>query len=187
VRYPEATRLLITADGGGSNGSRVRLWKRELQKLANELGLDIVVSHLPPGTPEPVRRMVCVPSTCAASSKSITGHRENHSENYFIITDFKYISCVSPNRNVFVRTSSSAIPKIEGDGSPTHLLFFRLTDDFLVHTIWLYDWQRILQDGRFKVHRVRNEHRSYIFNVNERLDGLAILYERPHSIRPQPV
>ena len=50
ARYPEATRLLITADGGGSNGSRVRLWKRELQKLANELGLDIAVSHLPPGT-----------------------------------------------------------------------------------------------------------------------------------------
>ena len=50
ARYPEATRLLITADGGGSNGSRVRLWKRELHKLANELGLDIVVSHLPPGT-----------------------------------------------------------------------------------------------------------------------------------------
>jgi len=50
ARYLDATRLLITADGGGSNGSRVRLWKRELQKLANELGLDIVVSHLPPGT-----------------------------------------------------------------------------------------------------------------------------------------
>jgi hypothetical protein len=50
ARYPEATRLLITADGGGSNGSRVRLWKRELQKLADELGLDIKVSHLPPGT-----------------------------------------------------------------------------------------------------------------------------------------
>ena len=48
ARYPNATRLLITADGGGSNGSRVRLWKHELQKLANELGLDIVVSHLPP-------------------------------------------------------------------------------------------------------------------------------------------
>jgi hypothetical protein len=57
ARYPEATRLLITATpapakagGGGSNGSRVRLWKRELQELANELGLDITVSHLPPGT-----------------------------------------------------------------------------------------------------------------------------------------
>ena len=47
---PRQADLLITADGGGSNGSRVRLWKRELQKLANELGLDIVVSHLPPGT-----------------------------------------------------------------------------------------------------------------------------------------
>ena len=50
ARYPNATRLLITADGGGSNGSRVRLWKHELQKLANELSLDIGVSHLPPGT-----------------------------------------------------------------------------------------------------------------------------------------
>jgi Rhodopirellula transposase DDE domain len=50
ARHPDATRLLITADGGGSNGSRVRLWKCELQKLANELGIDIVVSHLPPGT-----------------------------------------------------------------------------------------------------------------------------------------
>jgi hypothetical protein len=50
ARYPNATRLLITADGGGSNGSRVRLWKCELQKLATELGLDIVISHLPPGT-----------------------------------------------------------------------------------------------------------------------------------------
>jgi hypothetical protein len=50
ARYPDATRLLVTADGGGSNGSRLRLWKRELQKLANEIGIDIVVSHFPPGT-----------------------------------------------------------------------------------------------------------------------------------------
>jgi Rhodopirellula transposase DDE domain len=50
TRYPNATRLMVTADGGGSNGSRLRLWKRELQKLADEIGLDIVVSHFPPGT-----------------------------------------------------------------------------------------------------------------------------------------
>jgi hypothetical protein len=50
VRYPQATRLVITADGGGSNGSRVRLWKRELQRLADELGIQIEVHHLPPGT-----------------------------------------------------------------------------------------------------------------------------------------
>ena len=48
--YPQATRLLITADGGGSNGSRCRLWKGELQKLADELGLRISVCHFPPGT-----------------------------------------------------------------------------------------------------------------------------------------
>jgi transposase len=49
-RYPTAKTLLITADGGGSNGSRVRLWKRELQSLANELEIEITVCHLPPGT-----------------------------------------------------------------------------------------------------------------------------------------
>jgi len=48
--YPGATKLLITADAGGSNGSRLRLWKVELAKLASELGVQISVSHLPPGT-----------------------------------------------------------------------------------------------------------------------------------------
>jgi transposase len=48
--YPQASRLLITADAGGSNGSRLRLWKVELQKLADETGLKIVVCHFPPGT-----------------------------------------------------------------------------------------------------------------------------------------
>ena len=50
ARYPQAGRLLITADGGGSNGSRTRLWKRELQQLADETGLAIAVCHFPPGT-----------------------------------------------------------------------------------------------------------------------------------------
>jgi transposase len=48
--YPQATRLLITADAGGSNGSRLRLWKVELQQLADETGLRIAVCHFPPGT-----------------------------------------------------------------------------------------------------------------------------------------
>jgi transposase len=48
--YPQAKRLLITADSGGSNGARVRLWKWELQKLADEIGLEISVCHFPPGT-----------------------------------------------------------------------------------------------------------------------------------------
>jgi Rhodopirellula transposase DDE domain len=48
--YPEARELLITADGGGSNGSRTRLWKVALQRMANATGLRISVCHLPPGT-----------------------------------------------------------------------------------------------------------------------------------------
>ena len=49
-QYPHATSLVITADGGGSNGYRLRLWKLELQSLANELEFPITVCHLPPGT-----------------------------------------------------------------------------------------------------------------------------------------
>lgn len=48
--YPGATELLITADGGGSNGHRVGLWKKKLRQLSNEIGIEINVSHFPPGT-----------------------------------------------------------------------------------------------------------------------------------------
>jgi hypothetical protein len=48
--HPQATRLLVTADAGGSNGYRVRLWKTELARLAAETGLAITVCHFPPGT-----------------------------------------------------------------------------------------------------------------------------------------
>jgi hypothetical protein len=49
-QYPFATKLLVTADGGGSNSSRSRLWKKELQTLATELDLEVHVCHFPPGT-----------------------------------------------------------------------------------------------------------------------------------------
>ena len=48
--YPDADRLLIGADGGGSNGYRLRLWKAELQQFADATGLAVTVCHLPPGT-----------------------------------------------------------------------------------------------------------------------------------------
>jgi hypothetical protein len=50
VKYPDARRIFITADGGGSNGHRPWLWKYELAQLATATGLEIVVSHYPPGT-----------------------------------------------------------------------------------------------------------------------------------------
>ena len=49
-RYPDATRLLITADAGGSNGYRVRAWKKELADFALHTGLEVTVCHFPPGT-----------------------------------------------------------------------------------------------------------------------------------------
>jgi hypothetical protein len=49
-RYPKARRILVTADAGGSNGYRVRLWKLELQRMADEFGIAITVCHFPPGT-----------------------------------------------------------------------------------------------------------------------------------------
>ena len=48
--YPNANKLLITADSGGSNGYRIRLWGKELQQFANDTGFEITVSHFPPGT-----------------------------------------------------------------------------------------------------------------------------------------
>jgi hypothetical protein len=48
--YPNTTQLLITCDGGGSNGSRSRLWKREIQSLATEINIEIAICHYPPGT-----------------------------------------------------------------------------------------------------------------------------------------
>ena len=61
VAYPAARRLLLTADGGGSNGSRNRLWKVELQKFADDSGLRISVCHFPPGTSKwnKIERMFC--------------------------------------------------------------------------------------------------------------------------------
>ena len=58
-RFPRPQRLMINADGGGSNGYRVRLWKVELQALANELKIPITVCHLPPGTSRGVGRRDC--------------------------------------------------------------------------------------------------------------------------------
>ena len=50
IPYPQAETVLICADSGGRNGDRIRLWKLELQRWANETGLDVTVCHYPPGT-----------------------------------------------------------------------------------------------------------------------------------------
>jgi hypothetical protein len=67
--YPRARRLLITADGGGSNGRRCRLWKTELQELADEIGLRLSVCHFPPGRANGTRSS----TACSATSRRTGG------------------------------------------------------------------------------------------------------------------
>ena len=69
-RYPETDTLMITADGGGSNGSRVKLFKLELQKLADQTGLTLQVFHYPPGT--------SIPLAHPAGSGALAIHQDPH-------------------------------------------------------------------------------------------------------------
>ena len=81
ARYPKARRLTITADCGGSNGARVRLWKRELQRFADETGLAVTVAHLPPapanGTASSTASSPISPRIGAASRSSATKSSSN--------------------------------------------------------------------------------------------------------------
>ena len=76
-RHPKAERLMITADGGGSNGYRVRLWKVELQKLADELKFPITVCHLPPGTSRRVGRRIAPAASRRTVREPLNSHRSH--------------------------------------------------------------------------------------------------------------
>ena len=71
---------------------------------------------------------------------------------------------------------SSAIPKIEGDDCPTHLLFVHLNDDYSIDRMWLYEWNQLKEKGRFRPHIVRGRQRSFIFKLNEKDDHSFIVY-----------
>lgn len=75
-------------------------------------------------------------------------------------------------------SQSSAIPKIEGDECPTHLLFVHLDDDYSIHGMWLFEWDYLYNNGRFKKHIVRGNHRSYIFHLNENNDSANKIYSK---------
>ena len=92
ARYPTMNRLMITADGGGSNGSRVRLFKVELQKLADETGLTLRVCHYPPGT----------------SSRVDDWRGDSRSRGYPLSGGFRLCRCLisSDRSSVYSRRSS---------------------------------------------------------------------------------
>lgn len=73
---------------------------------------------------------------------------------------------------------TSAIPKIDGDGCPSHLMFVHLNDDHSIDRIWLYPWEELLTSDRFKEHIVRGIHRSFFFQVRPKTDEKYVIYQR---------
>ena len=73
-------------------------------------------------------------------------------------------------------TKSSAIPKIEGEDCPTHLMFVHLSDSYSVSKMWLYPWSELLNLSRFKKHIVRGNFRSYYISVNPSKDNKHEVY-----------
>lgn len=72
---------------------------------------------------------------------------------------------------------TSAIPKIDGTDSPTHLVFLNLRDNFMVNKVWSFTWDELYKNGRFKKHFVRNNLRSYYISINEKKDINNLIYE----------
>lgn len=73
---------------------------------------------------------------------------------------------------------TSAIPKIEGSDTPSHLMFVHLNEDYSLDRIWLFDWEALRSSGRFTSHVVRGIHRSFIFNLSEKADAQNLVYPR---------
>jgi hypothetical protein len=71
---------------------------------------------------------------------------------------------------------TSAIPSVDGDGCPTHLLFVHLRDDYSLDRIWLFSWPDLVKNERFTEHIVRGAHRSYIFTLDEERDKTYVIY-----------
>lgn len=73
---------------------------------------------------------------------------------------------------------SSAIPKITGNDCPTHLLFVHLNDNYSLDRMWLFNWQELVRLERFKEHKVRGTHRSFVFTIDEVKDEPFVIYTK---------
>jgi hypothetical protein len=71
---------------------------------------------------------------------------------------------------------TSIIPKIEGDDCPTHLMFMQFTDSYSIKRVWLFPWKDLHNQERFRVKRVRGEHRGYYVRIKPSLDKKYLIY-----------
>jgi hypothetical protein len=107
VRYPLAKRPLITADGGGGGGSRVSLWRRELQRLADDLGVSIEARHLPPGTSKwnKIERRLFSPRII------VRGWRAKPLVSYRVVVDLIAAAATESGLKVYCELDASDYPK----------------------------------------------------------------------------
>ncbi len=114
----------------------------------------------------------------------LVNDREEHD---FVCPDGRRVSVKTRKGTGSGWTQTSAIPKIEGDDCPTHLMFVHLNDDYSLDRIWLYPWEHLTAESRFSRHIVRGQHRSFIFRVNERNDRDFVVYSSTEPlVLPQP-
>jgi len=101
---------------------------------------------------------------------------DDRNEHDFVSCDWSRVSVKTRKGRSSGWRRTSAIPTINGNDCPTHLLFVHLNDDYSIDRMWLFDWQIILAANRFKEHVVREEHRSFIFTIEEKKDEKFIVY-----------
>lgn len=100
-------------------------------------------------------------------------------EEHDLITPEKWRISVKARRGWGTNwKQTSAIPKIDSEDCPTHLLFVHLNDDYTVDRMWLFNWKTILSNTRFTDHIVRGIHRSYIFKLDEQIDKEFLVYSK---------
>ncbi|MFM7070385.1 MAG: hypothetical protein ACKO38_01145 [Planctomycetota bacterium] len=104
------------------------------------------------------------------------GQLVDDSEEYDVIVGDMRVSVKARKGSKKGWHRSSAIPRIEGEGCPTHLLFVHLKDDYSLDRIWLFEWNTLVRAGRFTSHKVRGTHRSYVFHIDERKDEEFVVF-----------
>ncbi|GHU07454.1 hypothetical protein AGMMS50225_04400 [Betaproteobacteria bacterium] len=104
---------------------------------------------------------------------SLVSDQEEHD---FICADGRRVSVKTRKGLGTGWQRTSAIPKIDGESCPTHLLFVHLFDDYAIDRIWFFHWSYLTKNERFKSHNVRGSHRSFIFTLDEKKDKAFIVY-----------
>ena len=105
---------------------------------------------------------------------------DDREEHDLVLNDGSHVSVKTRKGYKSGWRQSSAIPKIVGSDCPTNLLFVHLNDDYSIDRMWLFDWRKLVIDGRFRKHIVHGSQRSFIFIIDEVKDRPYVVYGANH-------